>query len=113
MKLRTSLLLGGLTGAAVVMIMRNNRAFAGMANGWGSMLKQRLNDAKETAIEKGIGVKFAGGLPGIGGKSGASGSARGDSRSGGLEQVGQLASKDPQVKHQVNEILEESSQHRI
>ena len=54
-------LLGGLAGAAVVMLMRNKTVRAA-ADDFGHMLRKRVNQVKETAAEKGIYVRFGSGL---------------------------------------------------
>ena len=54
-------LLGGLAGAAVVMLMRNKTVMAA-ADDFGHMLRKRMNRVKESAMEKGIYVKFGSGL---------------------------------------------------
>ncbi|WP_276351721.1 hypothetical protein [Cohnella caldifontis] len=111
MKLGT-FLLGGLAGAAVVMIMRS-QSMTAMSNGMGQMWKQRMNDMKENVLEKGMNVKFGSGAMQdmFQMKGNASQSAAG-SHTGGLEEVSRLASKDSEVKREVNEILHESGQHQ-
>ena len=95
--------LGGLAGAAVVMLMQNRTRVA-VANGIGQMFRQRMNQVKETAIEKGLNVKFNGGMfQGTAAKNSA----------GGLDQVKHLASRDSQVKNEVNEILSENGQQQM
>lgn len=54
-------LLGGLAGAAVVLLMRN-RTMMAVADDVTRMLWKRMNQVKETAMEKGISVKFGSGL---------------------------------------------------
>jgi hypothetical protein len=99
-------LLGGLAGAAVVMLMRS-RTMAAMSGGMGQMWKPSWSGMKENLLEKGLNVKF-----GSGSASGSfqSKNPSSPSNAGGLEEVGRLASKDPGVKHQVNEILHENGQ---
>jgi hypothetical protein len=104
--------LGGLAGAAVVMMMRN-RTMTAMTGGIGQMLKQRVNDVKENALDKGMSVKFGGGILGALAKNGSSGGRNISPSSGGLEQVEHLASKDPKVKQEINEILNENSHQHI
>ncbi|MBW5446671.1 hypothetical protein GE107_11425 [Cohnella sp. CFH 77786] len=102
--------LGGLAGAAVVMLIRNRTVNAAM-NGIGEMLKHRMNEMKETAIDRGMNVKFGGGLLGLQTKNAFSAARNGSASSEGLEQVEHLASKDPKVKHEINEILNQNGQH--
>ncbi len=99
--------LGGLAGAAVVMLMQN-RTMVAVTNGFGQMFRQRMNQVKETAIEKGLNVKFNGGMfQGAGMKNASAHSA------GGLDQVKHLASRDSHVKHEVNENLSENGQQQM
>lgn len=97
--------LGGLAGAAVVMLMQS-RTMTAVTGGMGMMWKQRMNNWKENAIEKGLNVKF-GASQGKG--SGDHHFSSADSASAGLKQVEELASKDPHVKKEINDILHENS----
>lgn len=114
MKLGT-FLLGGLTGVAVVMMMRNNRTMNAVAGGIGQMMKQRVSDIKETALEKGMSVKFGGGMmSGMASGNRSGGDRHASPSSGqGLDQVERLASQDPKVKNEINEILNQNGHSHI
>lgn len=100
--------LGGLAGAAVVWMMRN-RSVAAVADGFGQKMKQRVSQAKATAIDKGLSVNFGGGLFGSSFK-GDMDESRGDAQSDGLEEAKLIASQDPKVMRDINEILHENGQ---
>ncbi|MFC5403846.1 hypothetical protein [Cohnella soli] len=58
MKLGT-FIIGGLAGAAVVMMVRRNRMMSAVAANVGGQLRQRMSDMKDDAIEKALNMKFA------------------------------------------------------
>jgi hypothetical protein len=116
--------MGGLAGAVVVMMMQRNQNMSALTNQIGSMVKQRVNDMKENMIEKGIDLKFSNGFMGSSGKNNQNNqnnqNNKNNKHSGsfstqkdGLEKVEHLASRDPKVKHEVNDILEQNGQHPI
>jgi uncharacterized membrane protein len=111
MKLGT-FVLGGLAGAAVIMMMRN-RTMTAVTNGFGQMIKQRMNEAKETMMEKGMNIKFSGGITGTPGSKTASASKADARGANSLDDVQRLASRDMKVKQEVNEILEENGQQHL
>ncbi|RKP57085.1 hypothetical protein D7Z26_03625 [Cohnella endophytica] len=110
-------IIGGLAGAAVVMVMRRNRMMSAVASGVGSNLKRRMSGMKDDAIEKALNMKFASSFKRASDNdrhSAASEStASADNRSGGLDDVKNFVARDPQLNEQVNKILEENGEHRI
>jgi hypothetical protein len=124
--------MGGLAGAAVVMMMRRNQNMSSITNGMGQMMKQRMNDVKENVIQRGIDLKFSNGSMGSSSNKNSKSSnssnsnnssnnnnnsnkqsASFKSKTDGLDKVEDIASRDPHVKHEINDILEENGQHRI
>ncbi|TJY44372.1 hypothetical protein E5161_03045 [Cohnella pontilimi] len=111
--------MGGLAGAALCMMIQRNRNMSAIADGVGQMLRQRMSDMKENVMQKGIDLKFSGGFLGSSsGKSnshhaGSSNSAVSKSGTAGLDEVEHLASRDPHVKQEINEILSQNNQHSI
>jgi hypothetical protein len=105
--------MGGLAGAALCMMVQRNRNMSAIADGVGQMLKQRMNDMKEDVMQKGIDLKFSNGF--MGSSSGKSNRNSSGFKSGtdGLDEVEHIASHDPHVKQEINEILHQNEQHRI
>jgi hypothetical protein len=98
MKFRT-FMLGGLAGAAVVLLMQQrNVKMAGMAGNLGQKIRQRMNGLKDDAIGKMLNMR--------------PGSGRRSSESGGLDKVSELAAQDANVRREVDSVLEESGRHR-
>lgn len=93
----STFILGGLVGAAAVMIIQRNGRMASLAGniGW-NRIKTRMNGMKDDAIGKMWSSRF-----------------ESHESEGGLDKVANLASQDSDVQRRVNEILEESGQHRI
>jgi hypothetical protein len=96
--------LGGLAGAAVVMMMRRNQRFMTMASSIGQNVKGRMGGFKDEAIEKAMKSGFADGFRRIGEKR----SEHSASHDGGLDQVKKLITQDPEVSKEVDEILEQN-----
>lgn len=102
--------MGGLAGAAIVMMIQRNQMMSAVAASMGHSVKSRINDMKGEMIGKAMNMKF-------GGFSGRAPSQRSEHDSGSeesdLSRVSLLASKDPQVTEQINAILEQNGQDRI
>lgn len=99
-----TLVMGGLAGAAIVMMIQRNQMMSAVAAGVGQSLKQRMGGMKDDAIEKALNMKFA-----------SSFNARKPSQAdaGALDQVNKLIAQDPEVSKEVNSIMEQNGQHRI
>jgi hypothetical protein len=107
-----TLVLGGLAGAAIVMMIQRNQMMSSAAANMGQNMKRRMNNMKDDAIEKALNMKFAssfGRTSDMGQKSHKSSQAH----DGGLDQVEKLASQDPDVSKEINSILEQNRQHQI
>ncbi|TVY04540.1 hypothetical protein [Cohnella terricola] len=104
--------IGGLAGAAIVMMIRRNQRMSAAATNLGHNLKQRVNSMKDDAIGKAMGMKFASNFRGSGsdGHSEHSFSSH-SSREGGLDEVKKLISQDPKVGAEVESILNENGRH--
>ncbi|MBB6674175.1 hypothetical protein [Cohnella nanjingensis] len=109
--------MGGLAGAAVVLLMQRNGRMAAMAGQVGQRMKHRMSGMKEDAFGKMLNMSWSGSD-----RHGGSDSHRGSDRhasnrssseSGGLEQVAHLASQDAKVKREVNDILNQSGHDHI
>lgn len=102
--------MGGLAGAAIVMLVRRNQMLSAVAASVGQSMKSRMNEAKDEVIGRALNMKF-------GGFSSRSSSHRAehdsDAESSSLSRVSQLASQDPKVTSQINAILEQNGQDRI
>ncbi|RED60483.1 hypothetical protein [Cohnella lupini] len=107
-----SFVMGGLAGAAVVMMIQRNQMMSAVAAGVGHNLKQRMNDVKGDAIEKALNMKFASSF-----KRASDGENKHErsssSREGGLDEVEKLVAQDPGVSDEINSILEQNGQQRI
>lgn len=113
----TTFVLGGLAGAAAVMLLQRNARMAAMAGnmGW-SQIKSRMNGMKEEAVGKMLNMRIPGANGdafGFGGKDRSRRDEEPRESAGGLDKVAHLAAQDSEVQRRVNEILEESGQHRI
>jgi hypothetical protein len=104
--------IGGLAGAAIVMMIQRNQMMSAVAAGVGHSLKQRMSGMKEDAIEKALNMKFVSSLKR---SSENERSSRNSSSSdeGGLDQIEKLVSQDSGVSNEINSILEQNGQHRI
>lgn len=111
MKIGT-LVMGGLAGAAIVMMIQRNQMMSAVAAGVGQGMKRRMSNMKEDAIEKALNMKFASSFKRtLDNKPTEQKSTQG--HSGGLDEVEKLAYQDPQVTKDVNEILEQNGQNQI
>jgi len=99
--------IGGLAGAAVVMMIQRNQKMSAITASVGSNLKQRMNGMKDDAIEKALNMKFASSFTRS--KDSASHSRGFSSSEGELDDVKNLIAQDPEVSEQVNEILKHNS----
>ena len=114
----TTFLMGALAGAAVVMIARRNRMVSAAAGMVGERMKSRWNGMKEDTIGRIVGGRF-GSSDKIGHRESSGYSSRSPDRKHssdngtGLSQVAHLAAQDSGVKESINEILEQSGEHRI
>ncbi|MFD0670455.1 hypothetical protein [Cohnella sp. GCM10027633] len=102
--------MGGLAGAAIVMLIQRNQMMSAVAASMGQSVKNRMSDVKDEMLGKALNMKF-GGFSGRGSSDRserASGSDEGD-----MSRVSLLASKDPEVTEQINAILEQNGQDRI
>jgi hypothetical protein len=111
MKIST-FVIGGLAGAAIVMMIRRNPMMSNAAASVGQNLKSRMGEMKDDAIEKALNMKFASSFR----KSSDSGTRVNHSSSshgGGLDEVEKLVAQDPEVSSEINSILKENGQHRI
>jgi len=106
--------MGGLAGAAVVMMIRRSRTMSAVAESMGKNMRHRMSGMKEDMISKALNMKFGS----------SSKRARTDAdhhdhdsshsfRSDALSQVKQLAAKDAEVSKEINHILEQNGQHQI
>jgi len=112
----SAFIMGGLAGAAAVMLFQRNRRMFAMAGNLGQQVKSRMNGMKGEAIGKMLNMNIAGNaaeMLGFGGKENSRGREASGDETGGLEQVAHLAAQDSEVQRRVNEILEQSGQNRI
>jgi hypothetical protein len=102
--------MGGLAGAAVVMMIQRNQMMSAVANMVGQNLKQRMSVMKEDAIDKAF-MKFSSSSK----RSSDSAPSKHDSKAsgGGLDRVKEIINQDPDVSSEINSILEQNGQHRI
>jgi hypothetical protein len=111
MKIRT-LVIGGLAGAAIVMMIRRNQMMSNVAASVGQNLKSRMGEMKDDAIEKALNMKFASSFRKLS-DSGRRVNHSSSSHADGLDEVEKLVAQDPEVSSEINSILEENGQHRI
>ncbi|TFE29962.1 hypothetical protein [Cohnella luojiensis] len=107
-----SFVMGGLAGAAVVMMIQRNQMMSAVAASVGHNLKHRMNDMKVDAIEKALNMKFASSFK----RATDSVSHKvqnSSSHGGGLDEIEKIVAQDPSVSHEVNAILEQNGQQRI
>jgi len=104
--------IGGLAGAAIAMMIQRNQRMSAAATSLGHNLKQRVNNMKDDAIGKAMGMKFASSFRSAGsdGRSEHPFSSH-SSREGGLHEVEKLISQDPEVGAEVESILNENGRH--
>jgi hypothetical protein len=104
--------IGGLAGAAIVMMIQRNQMMSAVAAGVGHSLKQRMSGMKEDAIEKALNMKFASSFKR---PSESERNSRKSSTSdgAGLDQVEKLIAQDPEVSKEINSIMNLNGQHRI
>lgn len=107
-----SFVIGGLAGAAIVMMIQRNQMMSAVAAGVGSSMKQRMSNMKDDAIEKALNMKFASSFNRFSnnGKSTVHTSQKND---GGLAEVEKLAFQDPGVSKEINSILEQNGEQQI
>ena len=101
--------MGGLAGAAIVMLIQRNQMMSAVTANVGTNLKRRMSDMKDDAIEKALNMKFASSFTRS--KDSASHKSGFSSADRDLDDVKNLIAQDPKVSEQVNEILEHNSQH--
>lgn len=111
-------LLGGIAGAAAVMLIRK-QSMASMAGGVSRMMKS-WNGSKRDTQGKALSLLF-----GRGGEAAADSGQSGHSAShaktsqapeaeeSGIGQIAQIVSEDEGVKKEINEILEQNDQPRL
>ncbi|RUS48145.1 hypothetical protein [Cohnella sp. AR92] len=130
----TTFLMGAMAGAALVLFARRNRMVSAAAGMVGQQMRNRWSGMKEDAVGKMVNMRFGGRDHNRDQGKDHGGSIRGDAHSGsrrsenrtsgasvqssdhtanGMSDVVRLASDDPSVKHAINEILEQSGEHRI
>jgi hypothetical protein len=102
--------IGGLAGAAVVMMIQRNQMLSTVAAGIGQSVKRRMSDMKEDAIEKTLHMKFAKSFNRSAENSQSSNKSSLTNESS-LADVEKLAFQDPHVSKEINEILEQNGQH--
>lgn len=111
--------MGGLAGAALVMMIQRNQMMSAVASSMGQSMKHRAGNMKNELIGRAM-TKF-GGMSFASSKHSDSRHSRDESGSGdafrseddGLGKIGQLASQDPEVSKEINAILEQNGQDRI
>ncbi|MFC5531714.1 hypothetical protein [Cohnella yongneupensis] len=104
--------MGGLAGAAIVMMIQRNQMMSAVAASMGQNMKSRMNDMKDEMIGKALNMKFGGSAKRSSSSSNHSEHAF-DEDNEDLSKVSLLASKDPKVTEQINAILEQNGQDRI
>jgi len=98
-------IMGGLAGAAIVMIMKK-QSMASIGRFVNLLTNLRPNSASSNAGMQGLSLVF--------GNAGASSQpSQSGQQSGGIEQVKQLVAKDEQVKQEVNKILQQNNEPTI
>lgn len=102
-----SFVMGGLAGAALVMLMKN-QTVTSITSGINQLVKQRANKAASNAKLQGLKLAFGNADAAADDSASASGHS-----AGGIEQVKQLAAKDAQVKEETNRILQQNNESTI
>jgi Tfp pilus assembly protein PilV len=106
-----TLVIGGLAGAAIVMMIQRNQRMSSAAANLGQNMMHRMNNMKDDAIEKAMNMKFASSF-GRASDNGQKSHKSFQAHDGGLDKVEELASQDPNVSKEINSILEQNRQHR-
>lgn len=105
-----SFVIGGLAGAAVVMMIRRNERMSAVAATVGRELKRRVNGMKDDAVGKAINMKFASSVRRTDGDGRAKSAS---SKEEDLETVKHLISQDPEASKAIHSILEENEHRRL
>ncbi|WP_256757259.1 hypothetical protein [Cohnella sp. WQ 127256] len=103
-------ILGGLAGAAVVMMIQRNQTMTAVAASVGSNIKHRMNHMKNDVVGKAIDKSFSSSFKtsmNTEKHDASSSSLHGE----GLKEVEKLISQDPDVSKEINTILEQNGQH--
>ncbi|WP_373229756.1 hypothetical protein [Cohnella sp.] len=104
--------IGGIAGAAIVMMIQRNQMMSTLVAGLGNNVMQRMNNVKDDAIEKALNMKFASSFTRLS-DIGKSTPKMTQSHNKGLEEVEKLAYQDPSVSKEINSILEQNGEQRI
>jgi hypothetical protein len=101
--------IGGLAGAAIVMMIQRNQRMSAVAANVGNNLKQRMNDMKDDAIEMALNTKFASSFKRATEKIGQ----RIPSSSPHDEAFEDLVAQDSETSSEIDSYTERSIHHRI
>jgi hypothetical protein len=104
--------IGGLAGAAIVMMIQRNQMMSAVTAGLGHSLKKRMSGMKEDAIEKASNIKFASSFKRSSENERSSRNSSSSDR-GGLDQIEKLVAQDAEVSKEINSIMEQNGKHRI
>jgi len=107
----SAFVLGGIAGAAAVMLLRK-QSFSALAGGMSQMM--RGGEAKKGLRGMPLSVLFGSGGGSEKSSTGKeSAASSGSSPEPGIERIAHIASKDEGVKKEINEILEQNDQPQI
>lgn len=102
--------MGGLAGAAIVMMLQRNNKMSAITSGLGQNLTKGMNGMTDNIIEKALNMKFTGSSANSSDSRHQNKSSHSRSRSEDLSEAKKIASKDPDVAHEINSILSENGQ---
>jgi hypothetical protein len=94
--------IGGLAGAAIVMMIQRNPRMSAVAANVGNNLKHRMYNMKDEAIGKAKNTRFA-----------SSFMRSTDKFNHGMGNIGKSASRDSEIRDEIDSFMEDSEQHRI
>ncbi|WP_239614101.1 hypothetical protein [Cohnella mopanensis] len=104
--------MGGLAGAAIVMMIQRNPRMSAVAANVGNNLKHRMYNMKDDAMGMAKNTKFASSFMRSTDKS-KPGFSSTSSPDRGMDNVGKSASRDSEIRAEIDSFMEDSEQHRI
>lgn len=111
----SAFVLGGIAGAAAVMLLRK-QSLASMAGGLSQMMKDRSSGSMKGTQGKALSLLFGSGGSETGTAKGGHAASKqhaSEEEDSGIEEIVRIASEDEGVKKEINEILKQSEQPQI